>query len=111
MVYSAPMGSKVAMGALAPSTIAFSIAMRSSARHQRFGFLHVVRFFSAFSATRWNAACFMHWLGLLDVLRKGAAFSLRNNDAESFDLARSSIVDEGICRDEPVVITIIGFQT
>lgn len=53
----------------------------------------------------------MHWLGLLDVLRKGAAFSLRNNDAESFDLARSSVVDEGICRDEPVVITIIGFQT
>lgn len=36
----------------------------------------------------------MHWLGLLDVLRKGAAFSLRNNDAETFDLARSSVVDE-----------------
>ena len=42
------------------------------------------------------ASCFMHWLGLLDVLRKGAAFSLRDNDAETFDLARSSSVDEGI---------------
>ena len=79
----------------------------------QWGVLHVINdlvfctwrgFFSAFSATRLNAACFMHWLGLLDVLRKGAAFSLRNNDAETFDLARSSVVGWGnlswwTCRD------------
>ena len=49
---------------------------------------------------------------MLDGLRKRAAFSLRNNDAETVDLAQSSVVDEGICREYHRWFSIVGlFKT